>query len=545
MTSKLVVNTIESDTGISSVSFASSISMSSTSKFFFGAAGIDIGADTNINRPAAGVLGFNINSSEKVRIDSSGRLLIGTTTEGNESADELTVASSGNTGITIRSGASSNASIFFTDATSGADEYRGFIQYMQPTDNLIFGTATTEKLRITTDGNILLGTSVDSNNKMTMYGANASIVMQNAATGTGSGNGFYLGNGNGTLSYVWNYENDAIIFATNNTERLRILSNGAITCGHGANFNLHGSSTTGICLNGNGNSGQIIANADGNRALIIGRQSSFGQVIEFFQGSGASNTNMAGISIPAADALGLETNGTERLRILSNGHVAIGDDIANDTGMFKVIAADGQSDDQYVGQFKNLEATTNRNWGLLIQAGSSSTDESLRVRNYANNKDHLKIRGDGLITSESQCVFEVKLNGDQAFTSGTRFRLNFNYVANQQGTSFDTGNNRFTAPVAGYYQFNVGVYSYYSHFMELDGRCNGASTGAKTYRPTTRASSGNDTNPGASIMASWVVKLAQGDYYEIYCLINSGSGVKNVYSDLNRTPTWWSGFLVC
>ena len=60
MTSKLVVNTIEADTGISSVSFASSISMSSTSKFHFGDAGIDIGADTNINRPAAGVLGFNI-----------------------------------------------------------------------------------------------------------------------------------------------------------------------------------------------------------------------------------------------------------------------------------------------------------------------------------------------------------------------------------------------------------------------------------------------------------------------------------------------------
>ena len=81
MTSKLVVNTIEADTGISSVSFASSISMSSTSKFHFGDAGIDIGADTNINRPASGVLGFNINSSEKARIDSSGRVLIGTTTE--------------------------------------------------------------------------------------------------------------------------------------------------------------------------------------------------------------------------------------------------------------------------------------------------------------------------------------------------------------------------------------------------------------------------------------------------------------------------------
>ena len=74
MTSKLVVNTIESDTGISSVSFASSISMSSTSKFHFGDAGIDIGADTNINRPASGVLGFNVNGAEKVRIDSSGHM---------------------------------------------------------------------------------------------------------------------------------------------------------------------------------------------------------------------------------------------------------------------------------------------------------------------------------------------------------------------------------------------------------------------------------------------------------------------------------------
>ena len=64
MTSKLVVNTIEADTGISSVSFASRISMSSTSKFHFSAAGIDIDADTNINRPSAGVIGFNINGGD-------------------------------------------------------------------------------------------------------------------------------------------------------------------------------------------------------------------------------------------------------------------------------------------------------------------------------------------------------------------------------------------------------------------------------------------------------------------------------------------------
>ena len=78
MTSKLVVNTIEADTGISSVSFASSISLGSTSKFFFSDAGIDIGPDTNINRPATGVLGFNINGTERVRITSNGKVGIGT-----------------------------------------------------------------------------------------------------------------------------------------------------------------------------------------------------------------------------------------------------------------------------------------------------------------------------------------------------------------------------------------------------------------------------------------------------------------------------------
>ena len=76
MTSKLVVNTIEADTGISSVSFASSISMSSTSVFHFGDAGVNIGADTNISRLGNGILGFNINGAEKARIDSSGHIKV-------------------------------------------------------------------------------------------------------------------------------------------------------------------------------------------------------------------------------------------------------------------------------------------------------------------------------------------------------------------------------------------------------------------------------------------------------------------------------------
>ena len=98
MTSKLVVNTIEADTCISSVSFASSISMNSTAKFHFSAAGIDIGADTNINRPESGVLGFNINSSEKVRINSSGQLSV---TRTGTDVLKITSTNAGDTGANL------------------------------------------------------------------------------------------------------------------------------------------------------------------------------------------------------------------------------------------------------------------------------------------------------------------------------------------------------------------------------------------------------------------------------------------------------------
>ena len=116
--------------------------------------------------------------------------------------------------------------------------------------------------------------------------------------------------------------------STTVNERLRIKHDGVINCGHGDEINLHGTTTTGINLNGNNNSGQIIANASGNRALIIGRQGSYGQVIEFFQGT---NTNEAAVTIPAADTLGFETNGTENFRVTSQGRVRIKcEDMDND-----------------------------------------------------------------------------------------------------------------------------------------------------------------------------------------------------------------------
>ena len=108
------------------------------------------------NNTVVTVTGANaIQGESNVQIDSSGRLLIGTTTEGHSNADDLTVATSGNTGITIRSGTSNGGNIFFSDATSGTGEYTGMISYDHNDNIMTFATSGgTERLRINSSGQV-------------------------------------------------------------------------------------------------------------------------------------------------------------------------------------------------------------------------------------------------------------------------------------------------------------------------------------------------------------------------------------------------------
>ena len=99
-------------------------------------------------------MSFYSDGEQRARIDSDGRLLLGTNTEGETTADNLTIADSGHCGITIRSGTSSEGNIFFSDGTSGDAEYRGMLRYEHNNDAMVIKTATEERLRIEAAGTV-------------------------------------------------------------------------------------------------------------------------------------------------------------------------------------------------------------------------------------------------------------------------------------------------------------------------------------------------------------------------------------------------------
>jgi len=169
-------------------------------------------SNTGINF-ASDTVNINTGGSTRATVDSSGRLLLGTTTGGSSTADDLTISNSGNMGITLRSTDSNYCNIFFSDGTSGDDEYRGAVQYYHPTNFMRFLTDATERIRIDSGGNVGIGTpypnNADSGDGGLQINPNISngapqVAFKRASTGNTS-NAMVFVNGNvgvGSISYT-------------------------------------------------------------------------------------------------------------------------------------------------------------------------------------------------------------------------------------------------------------------------------------------------------------------------------------------------------
>ena len=77
-------------------------------------------------------------------------------------------------GITLRSGTSGQGAIYFSDGTSGDDEYRGIINYNHASNFFSFFTNASERMRIDSSGRVLLGTSTAVDNPTVQTGGTKS-----------------------------------------------------------------------------------------------------------------------------------------------------------------------------------------------------------------------------------------------------------------------------------------------------------------------------------------------------------------------------------
>jgi hypothetical protein len=136
--------------------------------------------NTGIFFPAADTIAFAEGGVEAMRIDSSGNLCVGSTAAGNPATKSVSIGLAGTTtgGIQLWSPTTSAHSIQWGDGTSSTDPYRGYIEYDHTGDSMRFATSSTERMRIDSSGNLLVGTTTNyGGRRLDLRGSNTDYLV--------------------------------------------------------------------------------------------------------------------------------------------------------------------------------------------------------------------------------------------------------------------------------------------------------------------------------------------------------------------------------
>jgi hypothetical protein len=320
------------------------------------------------------------NNAERLRVLNNGNVGIGSATPGNMLEVAGTTAGTGVSGLRLlnlgtATAAAANSKMLTVNANgdivvatnSSLNNWsldgnaNGMVKKFGNTDNFDLSVITnnTERLRVLNNGNIGIGaatpnnllevagtntttgvsglrltslgtaTAAAANSKMLTVNASGDIVV---ATNSALNNWSLDGNANGMVKKFGNTDNFDLSVITNNTERLRVLSNGNIGIGAATPNNLlevaGTNTTTGVSGLRLTNLGTATATAANTKMLTVNAN---GDIV--VANNNANNAwSMDGNTTGAIKKIGSTdnyattfiTNNTERIRILNTGNVGIG-----------------------------------------------------------------------------------------------------------------------------------------------------------------------------------------------------------------------------